>query len=257
VAKVEGKDYREGFQVVAYPHIEPRIISRAATIRAQELDVKVAPNLKVGFIEGAGDDFANALSRLGVNVHTIDANELAAGDLSRYDTIVTGIRVYEVRPDVVSNNNRLLDYVKNGGTLIVQYNKGEYARGNFAPYPVKMPQQGFERVTEEDATVTLLDPAHPLFNLPNKITQKDFAGWSQERGAYFLIEWDSHFKPLMASHDKGEQDKQGGEVIAEYGRGLYVYTAYAWFRQLPNGVPGAYRLIANLVSLPKTRASRK
>jgi LmbE family N-acetylglucosaminyl deacetylase len=257
VAKVEGKEYRQGFQVVAYPHIEPRVISRAATIRAQELDVKVAPNLKVGFIEGAGDDFANALARLGVNVHTIDPNELATGDLSRYDTIVTGIRVYEVRPDVVANNNRLLDYVKNGGTLIVQYNKGEYARGNFAPYPLKMPQQGFERVTEEDATVTILDPAHPLFNLPNKITQKDFSGWSQERGAYFLIEWDSHFKPLMASHDKGEQDKQGGEVIAEYGRGLYVYTAYAWFRQLPNGVPGAYRLIANLVSLPKTRANRK
>lgn len=257
VAKVEGNEYRQGYQVVSYPHIEPRTISRAATVRAQELDVKVAPNLKVGFIEGAGDDFANALSRLGVNVHTIDANELATGDLSRYDTIVTGIRVYEVRPDVIANNGRLLDYVKNGGTLIVQYNKNEYARGNFAPYPVKMPQQGFERVTEEDAKVTILDPAHPLFNLPNKITARDFAGWSQERGAYFLIEWDSHFKPLMACHDQGEQDKQGGEVIAEYGRGLYVYTAYAWFRQLPNGVPGAYRLIANLVSLPKTRAARK
>jgi LmbE family N-acetylglucosaminyl deacetylase len=257
VAKVEGNEYRQGYQVVSYPHIEPRTISRAATVRAQELDVKVAPNLKVGFIEGAGDDFANALSRLGVNVHTIDANELANGDLSRYDTIVTGIRVYEVRPDVVANNGRLLDYVKNGGTLIVQYNKNEYARGNFAPYPVKMPQQGFERVTEEDAKVTILEPAHPLFNLPNKITERDFAGWSQERGAYFLIEWDAQFKPLMACHDQGEQDKKGGEVIAEYGRGLYVYTAYAWFRQLPNGVPGAYRLIANLVSLPKTRTKQK
>jgi LmbE family N-acetylglucosaminyl deacetylase len=257
VAKIGTNEYRQGYQIVSYPHIEPRTISRAATARAQELDVKVAPNLKVGFIEGAGDDFANALSRLGVNVHTIDANELATGDLNRYDTIVTGIRVYEVRPDVVANNGRLLDYVKNGGTLIVQYNKGEYARGNFAPYPVKMPQQGFERVTEEDAKVTILEPAHPLFNLPNKITERDFAGWSQERGAYFLIEWDAHFKPLMACHDQGEQDKKGGEVIAEYGRGLYVYTAYAWFRQLPNGVPGAYRLIANLVSLPKTRANRK
>jgi LmbE family N-acetylglucosaminyl deacetylase len=257
VAKIGTNEYRQGYQVVSYPHIEPRTISRAATARAQELDVKVAPNLKVGFIEGAGDDFANALSRLGVNVHTIDAGELATGDLSRYDTIVTGIRVYEVRPDVVANNGRLLDYVKNGGTLIVQYNKGEYARGNFAPYPVKMPQQGFERVTEEDAKVTILEPTHPLFNLPNKITDRDFTGWSQERGAYFLIEWDAHFKPLMACHDQGEQDKKGGEVIAEYGRGLYVYTAYAWFRQLPNGVPGAYRLIANLVSLPKTRANRK
>ncbi len=257
VAKIENLEYRQGYQVVSYPHIEPRFISRAASARAQELDVKVAPNLKVGFIEGAGDDFANALSRLGVNVHTIDSSELATADLSRYDTIVTGIRVYEVRPDVVANNSRLLDYVKNGGTLIVQYNKGEYARGNFAPYPVKMPQQGFERVTDENAKVTILEPTHALFNFPNKITERDFEGWTQERGAYFLIEWDSRFKPLMASHDQGEADKQGGEVIAEYGRGLYVYTAYAWFRQLPNGVPGAYRLIANLVSLPKTRSTRK
>ncbi len=253
----DGRRFSEGYQLISYTHIDPRVIYKKAEPVVKIFDVKVAPNLKVGFIEGAGDDFANALTRLGVNVHIIDSSELATGDLSRYDTIVTGIRVYEVRPDVVANNNRLLDYVKNGGTLIVQYNKGEYARGNFAPYPVKMPQQGFERVTEEDAKVTILEPAHPLFNLPNKITEKDFAGWSQERGAYFLIEWDARFKPLMASHDKGEQDKPGGEVIAEYGRGLYVYTSYAWFRQLPNGVPGAYRLIANLVSLPKTRTPGK
>jgi LmbE family N-acetylglucosaminyl deacetylase len=257
VAKVDGNDYKLSEQVLAYSHIEPRFLYRSSTIRAEELDVKVAPNLKVGWIEGAGDDFANALSRLGVNVHTIDANELATGDLSRFDTIVTGIRVYEVRPDVIANNVRLLEYVKNGGTLIIQYNKNEYARGNFAPYQIKMPDQGFERVTDENATVTILEPTHPLFNLPNKITERDFAGWGQERGAYFLTEWDAHFKPLMASHDQGEQDKRGGEVIAEYGRGLYVYTAYAWFRQLPNGVPGAYRLIANLVSLPKTSGTKK
>jgi LmbE family N-acetylglucosaminyl deacetylase len=257
IAKVDGNEYQQGYQVLAYPHIEPRFLYRTSTIRAEEQDVKVAPNLKVGWIEGAGDDFANALSRLGVNVHTIDTNELATGDLSRYDTIVTGIRVYEVRPDVIANNARLLEYVKNGGTLIVQYNKNEYARGNFAPYSIKMPDQGFERVTDENAMVTILEPTHPLFNLPNKITERDFAGWGQERGAYFLTGWDAQFKPLLASHDQGEQDKQGGEVIAEYGRGLYVYTAYAWFRQLPNGVPGAYRLIANLVSLSKTRATGK
>jgi LmbE family N-acetylglucosaminyl deacetylase len=257
VAKVDGNDYQQGYQLLVYPHIEPQMLYRASTIQAKELDVMVAANLRVGWIEGAGDDFANALSRLGVNVHTIDANELATGDLSRFDTIVTGIRVYEVRPDVVANNARLLEYVKNGGTLIVQYNKNEYARGNFAPYPIKMPDQGFERVTDENARVTILEPSHPLFNLPNKITERDFEGWGQERGAYFLTEWDTHFIPLMASHDQGEQDKKGGEVVAEYGRGLYVYTSYAWFRQLPNGVPGAYRLIANLVSLPKTRTAKK
>jgi LmbE family N-acetylglucosaminyl deacetylase len=255
-AKIGVSQYREGYQTIAYPHIEPRSLYRPSTIRAEMLDVKVAPNLRAGFIEGAGDDFANALSRLGVDVRIIDAKELASGDLSKYDTIVTGIRVYEVRPDVVANNNRLLDYVKNGGTLIVQYNKNEYATGNFAPYPVKMPSQGFERVTDETAKVTILEPTHPLFNFPNKITDKDFEGWGQERGAYFLIDWDAQFKPLMASHDPNEQDKKGGEVVAEYGKGLYVYTAYAWFRQLPNGVPGAYRLIANLVSLPKARTGK-
>ncbi|MBI3651374.1 MAG: PIG-L family deacetylase [Acidobacteria bacterium] len=257
VATLEGREFKQGDQVLSYTHIEPRFLYRPSTVRALALDVKVAANLHVGWIEGAGDDFANALARLGVQVHTIDANELATGDLSRFDTIVTGIRVYEVRPDVVANNQRLLDYVKNGGTLVVQYNKNEYARGNFAPFPIKMPERGFERVTDENAVVTILAPSQPLFNAPNKITERDFAGWGQERGAYFLTEWDSHFIPLMACHDQGEADKKGGEVIAEYGRGLYVYTAYAWFRQLPNGVPGAYRLIANLVSLPKTRGVQK
>ncbi len=256
IAKVGDIEYRLGYQILAYPHIEPRLLYRSATVRAELLDVKVAPNLRVGFIEGAGDDFGNALSRLGVDVRIIDGRELESGDLSKYDTIVTGIRVYEVRPDVIANNNRLLEYVKNGGTLIVQYNKNEYATGNYAPYPVKMPSQGFERVTDETAKVTILEPTHPLFNFPNKITDKDFESWGQERGAYFLIDWDARFKPLLASHDSNEQDKKGGEVIAEYGKGYYVYSAYAWFRQLPNGVPGAYRLIANLVSLSKARTAQ-
>ncbi len=254
VARVNANDYRQGYQIIAYPHIEPRFLYHPATVRVEMLDVKVAANLRVGYIEGAGDETVAALNRLGIDVHTINARELATGDLSRYDCIVQGIRVYEVRPDVIANNSRLLDYVKNGGTLIVQYNKNEYARGNFAPYMIKMPERGFERVTDEQATVTILEPAHPRFNAPNKITERDFAGWIQERGAYFLTEWDSNFKPMLACHDPGEADKKGGEVIAEYGKGLYVYTAYAWFRQLPTGVPGAYRLFANLISLPKTRA---
>jgi hypothetical protein len=256
IAKVGDIEYRHGYQILAYPHIEPRLLYRSATVRAELLDVKVASNLRVGFIEGAGDDFGNALSRLGVDVRIIDGKELESGDLSKYDTFVTGIRVYDVRPDVIAKNNRLLEYVKNGGTLIVQYNKNEYATGNYAPYPIKMPSQGFERVTDETAKVTILEPTHPLFNFPNKITDKDFESWGQERGAYFLIDWDARFKPLLASHDPNEQDKKGGEVIAEYGKGYYVYSAYAWFRQLPNGVPGAYRLIANLVSLSKARTAQ-
>jgi hypothetical protein len=191
---------------------------------------------------------------LGVNVKVIDSGELASGNLAGYDAIVTGIRVYEVRPDVVSNNARLLDYARNGGVLIVQYNKNEIAELKLTPYPAKM-KRSPDRVTDETAAVTLLEPSHPLFNSPNKITDRDFEGWVQERGAYFFSEWDPRFKPLMACHDVGEEDKKGGALIAEYGKGYYIYTAYGWYRQLPVGVPGAYRLIANLVSFSKTRTS--
>ena len=256
IAQVAGRDFSTGYQVVSYPHTEPRFVYRPPLVQTQVIDVRVAPGLKVGYIEGAGDDFGNALKRLGLNVAVIDSHELASGDLSVYDTIVTGIRVYEVRPDVIANNGRLLEYVNRGGTLIVQYNKNEIAEGNFTPYPVKMKRTP-DRVTDENAAVTLLETTHALFNFPNKITDRDFEGWVQERGTYYFSEWDPRFKPLIASHDPGEEDKKGGELIAEYGKGLYVYTGIAWFRQLPVGVPGAYRLIANLVSLPKAKVNGK
>ncbi len=255
VARVNGQDFSRGYQAVSYPHTQPRFVYRDATATAEVFDVKVAPGLKVGYIEGAGDDFANALKRLGVDVALIESRELASGDLSKYDVIVTGLRVYEVRPDVVANNRRLLDYVHNGGTLIVQYNKNEYAQWNVAPYAVKMKQTP-ERVTDERAAVEILDPAHPLFNYPNRITGADFEGWVQERGTYFLSEWDSNFKPTVASNDPGEAPLKGGQLIAQYGKGYYIYTGIAWFRQLPAGVPGAYRMIANLVSLPKAKLSQ-
>jgi LmbE family N-acetylglucosaminyl deacetylase len=252
-ADIGGRHYDRGYQVISYPHIEPRFVYLPPVVNARVLDVKVAPGLKVGYIEGAGDDFATALERLGVNVERLKAQDLAVGDLSRFDTIVAGIRVYEVRPDVIANNARLLDYVKNGGTLIIQYNKGEIATGNFTPFPVKMERGMPDRVTDEAALVSILDPGNPLFNFPNKITERDFEGWVQERGAYFFSEWDKNFKPLLASSDPGEESKRGGELIAQYGKGYYIYTAYAWFRQLPQGVPGAYRLIANMVSFPKAK----
>ena len=251
-AQVKGQTFAEGYQAISYPHTQPRFFYRPAKASAGVFDVKVAPGLKVGYVEGAGDDFANALKRLGVDVALIEARELASGDLSKYDVIVTGLRVYEVRPDVVSNNRRLLDYVHKGGTLIVQYNKSEYAQLNMAPYAVKMKQTP-ERVTDERAAIEILDPTHPIFNFPNRITESDFEGWVQERGTYFLSEWDPNFKPMVASHDPGEAPLKGGQLIAQYGKGYYIYTGIAWFRQLPEGVPGAYRLIANLVSLPKAK----
>lgn len=375
IAMVGGKEFRQGYQAISYPHIQSRFFYRASSTDAEIVDVKVTQPLKVGFIEGAGDDFANALKRIGVEVKTIDSPELQSGDLSVYDAIVAGVRVYEVRPDVVANNARLLDYVNRGGTYIVQYNRGDFETGGYAPYRISDPERqragqrereprliyvadsdiagalapkstrapkvgfigsandsvlssmlkhgidakliepselssgdltlydvivlgsddsartdvrqnnqrlldysrtkvvvvGYDRTqyergkfpeypkvlprplrtTDENAVVTILEPDHPRFNFPNKISARDFDNWIQERGAYFLSDWDAHFKPMMSCHDPGEPDLKGGEVIAEYGRGLYVYTAYAWFRQLPRGVPGAYRLIANLVSLPK------
>ena len=251
VAEANGREYSNGYSVISYPHIESHFIYRAATTKVEVFDVKVARDLKVGYVMGSGDDGPEALRQMGVNVKMINGAELASGDLSAYDTIVLGIRVYEVNDDVIANNKRLLDYVSNGGTLIAQYNKNEYANGNFAPYPVKMSRG--DRVTDENAPITVLVPDHPLFNFPNKITADDWKGWTQERGLYFLSDWDSRFTPLLASSDYPGDPLKGGQLIAQYGKGNYVYTAYSWFRQFPAGVPGAYRLFANLVSLPKRK----
>jgi LmbE family N-acetylglucosaminyl deacetylase len=252
VAEANGRQYDNGYSVISYPHIESHLIYRAATAKVEVFDVKVARDLKVGYVMGSGDDGPEALRQMGVDVKMINGAELASGDLSVYDTIVLGIRVYEVNEDVIANNKRLLDYVSNGGTLIVQYNKTEYAGGNFAPYPVTM-SRGGDRVTDENAPITVLVPDHPLFNFPNKITADDWKGWTQERGLYFLSDWDARYTPLLASSDYPGEPLKGGELIAQYGKGNYIYTGYAWFRQFPAGVPGAYRLFANLVSLSKQK----
>ena len=248
-AEANGRTYDNGYQVISYPHIETHFSYHPATTKVEVFDVNIAKGLKVGYVMGSGDDGPEALEQMGINVKLINAAELAAGDLSVYDTIVLGIRVYEVNEDVMANNKRLLEYVNNGGTLIVQYNKQEFASGNFAPYPVKM--AGSLRVTDETAPITILEPNHQLFNYPNKITEADWQGWIQERGLYFLSEWDAKYTPLLAAPDDTGKILNGGELIAQVGKGNYVFTGYAWFRQFPAGVPGAYRLFANLVSLAK------
>jgi hypothetical protein len=249
--EADGKQFSSGYTAIAYPHIETHFVYRAAATKAELFDVKVAPGLKVGYIAGSGDDIPEALAQLGVNVKMLGEGEVISGDLSVYDTIILGIRVYEVRDDVIANNKRLLDYVAAGGTLIVQYNKTEFGRGNFAPYPVKM--DGSLRVTDETAPVEVLASDNPVFNFPNKITAEDWKGWVQERGLYFLSEWDPRYTPLLSAPDEGGRKLAGGELIAKVGKGNYIFTAYAWFRQLPAGVPGAYRLFANLISLPKAK----
>jgi hypothetical protein len=182
---------------------------------------------------------------MGFDVTLLDEKELAGGDLSRFGTIVVGIRASEARPDLVANNQRLLDFVKQGGALIVQYQRPEYAQKNLAPFPTQMGS----RVVDENAKVTILDPANPVFNVPNKITDADFAGWVQERNLYNFDNFDKAYKPLLESHDNGEPANNGGLVVADLGKGKYVYCSYAFFRQLPAGVPGAYRLFANLLGL--------
>jgi hypothetical protein len=245
-----GATFARDVQVIAYPHIQTHRLYWPATATAQVFDLKVAP-VKVGYIMGSGDQVPEAIRRVGVDVTMLDRDALATGDLSRFDTIVVGIRASETNPDFVANNGRLLDYMQRGGTMIVQYQQQEYANRMLPPYPATPPTNANPRVTVEDAPVKILVPTHPVFNFPNRITDADFNGWVQERNSYAFTTFDSRYVPLLECADPGEPPVRGAEVYAEVGRGRYVYTSYSWFRQLPAGVPGAYRQFANLISLSK------
>jgi LmbE family N-acetylglucosaminyl deacetylase len=242
------RDYSDGYALVTRPNLGGFFYYQPALQRASIVDVKVPQGLKIGYIMGAGDDIPDVLRELGLNVTIVTPEELASGDLSGYGTIVLGIRAYDTRDDVKKNNQRLLDYVKNGGTLLVQYNTSpsDFNDGHYTPYPAQLSR---DRVTVEQAPVTILDPQNPVFHYPNQITEHDFDGWVQERGLYFMDQWDSHFTPLLACNDPGEQPQKGGLLLAQYGKGYYLYTGYAFFRQLPFGVPGAIRLYVNLLSV--------
>jgi hypothetical protein len=246
-ARMNGREYGEGYRAIAYPHIETRHIYSPAASRVEVFDVHAMVDT-VGYIEGAGDQVADSIRQLGIPVTLLTAEDLARGDLSVYDTIVLGIRAYAVRDDLRAHNQRLLDYVAGGGTLVVQYNTYQILDAQYGPYPFAI-NRPHDRVTVEDAPVRLLNPDHPALSTPNAIGDADFEGWVQERGLYFLGDWDERYLPLLGSNDPGEEDRQGGMVVAEIGAGRYVYTGYAFFRQLPAGVPGAYRLFANLISL--------
>jgi hypothetical protein len=243
----QGKQYKEGYEIIGRHDIGDFYYYRPAVQKVSAVNVVVPGDLRVGYIMGAGDEIPTVLQQLGVQVEIITPAELAAGNLSRFHTVVLGIRAYDVRTDVREYNRRLLDYVNNGGTLIAQYNQsiGVFNSGNFTPYPASLSN---ERVTVEEAPVQILDAGNPIFHSPNPIAAGDFAGWVQERGLYFMSSWDAHFKPLLASHDPGEPAREGGLLVAPYGKGLYIYTGYAFFRQLPAGVPGAVRLFVNLLS---------
>ena len=220
-----------------------------ARSQVEVLDLRIPPGLRVGYIMGAGDRVSETLAQLGFSVTVLGPEVLASGELGDYDCIIAGIRAYQVRGDLIEHNARLLDYVRDGGVVIVQYNTPDaWNRRQYAPFPARIVDRS-HRVTDENAPVTLLQPEHRVFHYPNPITRKDFAGWVQERGLYFIQERDGRFRALLASRDPGEPPLDGGLLVADYGKGHYVLTAYSWFRQLPAGVAGAIRIFTNLVSL--------
>jgi LmbE family N-acetylglucosaminyl deacetylase len=255
-AQVGDQTVSTEMQTINYPHIPPQVLYPPATSKLVRADVRLLPKT-IGYVMGAGDEVPQALQQLGADVMQLSADDLASGNLSRFDAIVTGVRAYNVRTDLRANQGRLLDYVKNGGTLVVQYNVAEGGNpfggdtnllANIGPYPLTT---GRERVTVEEAPVQFPNPASPLLHQPNEISMRDFDGWIQERGLYFASKWDDHYQPLFEMHDPGEKPQTGVTLYTRYGKGAYVFTALSFFRELPAGVPGAFRIFANLLSAGK------
>ena len=250
VATYKGEEYITGYQAIDHTDLEPRHLYRPATMTLHGISIELPGDMEVGYIMGVGDRVPEALQQIGIDVQMLDREELRTGDLSRYDTILIGIRAYAVRQDLISYNGRLLDYVHKGGNLIVQYQTPEFDAAPFGPYPYTMGRRP-EEVSEEDAQVTILMPENPIFQHPNQITAADFNGWVEERGSKFLTEWDANYQALLTCNDREQEPQHGGFLYAKYGQGTYTYAAYAFYRQLPAGVAGAYRLFINMLALGK------
>jgi len=247
-AELDGKMYDRSLHVISYDHIPTQTLLPRAEATVARINLKREGAL-VGYIMGAGDEVPAALRTMGYEVWELKNEEVTAENLKKCDAVVLGVRAVNVNARIPFMMNDLLEYVKQGGTMVVQYNTtGDLETDKFAPYPLTLSR---DRVTEEDSEVRLLNPAHPLLNTPNKITTKDFDGWVQERGLYYPNKWDANFEPLLSMNDKGENAKDGSLLVAKYGEGYYVYTGLSFFRELPEGVVGAYKLFANLVSAGK------
>jgi LmbE family N-acetylglucosaminyl deacetylase len=249
VARYNGQEYKQGFDDAGYVGLRPYPYYRDASYRTTGVDVKVAPGLKVGYIMGTGDDVPESLGDVGVHVNLLSPQDITSADLSSYDAIVLGIRAYAERPELKTSSSRLLDYVKNGGVVVVQYQTPEYDH-NYGPYPLTLSSDP-EKVVEEDCKVNLLVPDDPLLTWPNKITEADFNGWVEERGHDFMRSWDPHYVALTEMHDVDQDPQKGGLLYAHYGKGAYIYMSFAFYRQMPEGVPGSFRIMANLISLRK------
>ncbi len=247
-ASVDGSTYGRSLVEVSYPHIGIETHFPEARFSAVTIPMEI-PDGRIGYVMGAGDVVPASLRSLGYDVVEFDDEMLESADLSTFDAIITGIRAYNTRERLVHARPRLLEYVRNGGTLIVQYNvtSGLLTR-EIGPYPFVISRG---RITDETAQMTFVDSDHQLLHFPNEITAVDFEGWVQERGLYFIGDWDEAYEPILAGHDLGESALEGGMLFARYGEGVFIYSGYSWFRQLPAGVPGAYRLFVNMISAGK------
>jgi hypothetical protein len=264
VAQVGDRAVSVGTEVIQYPHIPVQTLFPAAQAALVRTDLKVLSK-NIGYVMGAGDEVPPALRQMGCEVSLLTPDDIGRGDLSKYDAIVTGVRAWNVRPDLRAHYLRLYEYAQKGGTVVVQYNVPEGGGPgptgaaptdntileHIGPYPIRISRT--DRVTVEEAPVTYPNPQISLLNAPNKIVPADFQGWVQERGLYFADQWDPKYQTVLESHDPGEMPLPGGMLYARLGKGAYIFTAYSWFRELPAGVPGAYRIFANLLSAGKVQ----
>ncbi len=246
IATVKGSDFDKEKIMISYNHISHQQVLQPSVAKFIKLDIKTGTE-KIAYIMGAGDEVPTSLQHMGYSVTVVKSEQISKEYLINFDVILMGIRAYNTVKELEFKQAILLDLVKEGKTMIVQYNTtGKLVTDNLAPFPLRISR---DRVTEEDATVTFLAPNHPVLNSPNKITAKDFENWVQEQGLYYPDQWDAAFTPIISSHDENESQKKGALLVAPYGKGYYIYTGLSFFRELPAGVSGAYRLMSNLISL--------
>ncbi|MBA4494561.1 PIG-L family deacetylase [Paenactinomyces guangxiensis] len=254
-AVVNGQSFSAQVQKIHYNHIGTSYLITDAKTTIQAFPLKLANNLNIAYVDSGFDQVADYLRQAGLNVTELNEQMLSSGDLSQYNTIVVGIRAYLSRSDLLKHNDRLLEYVRNGGNVVMQYHKpGDRWSPELAPYPLTPGDPSIQwRVTDEHAPVTFLQPDHPLLQAPNQISAEDFSGWVQERGLYFPSSWDPAYTPLLSMADPGEKPFTGGLLVADYGKGTYIYSSLVWYRQIQSQVPGGYRMFVNLISYPKTK----
>ena len=247
-AELEGKTYDQSLVTIEYDHIPTQMLYPEASVKVVKVELEKKGE-KIAYIMGAGDDIPSSLEQIGYQVDILEEGSVNAKNLKNYDAVILGIRAYNTQDHIVFDHPHLMEYVKNGGTMIVQYNTSHRLKTEeFSPFPIELSRL---RVSEEDAEVRILKPKHPLMKSPNKISEKDFENWVQERGLYFPQTWSEEYEAILSANDKGEDPLDGGLLVAPYGEGYYIYTGYSWFRELPAGVPGAYRIFTNMISIGK------